>query len=156
MQSEDPSHDDVTQLLSEAVAGDKVAADRLLPLVYSQLRRLAELRMVSENPGHTLQATALVHEAYVKLIGPRQLPWQNEAHFYKAASEAIRRILIDHARAKGTAKRGGSAKKMPLNVADLAATENSEQILALDEALSRLERQDPVTAEVDSGRRRAA
>ena len=141
-------NESVTRLLGEAAGGDARAADELLPLVYEQLRRLAQQRMASENPGHTLQATALVHEAYVRLVGPREVPWQSEAHFYKAASDAIRRILIDHARSKGRKKRGGSGKKMPLNVADLASAENSEQILALDDALCRLEQQDPEAASV--------
>ena len=145
---EPPPADSVARLLGQAAEGDAKAADELLPLVYSQLHRLAQHRMKAENPAHTLQATALVHEAYLRLLGPREVPWQNEAHFYQAAAEAIRRILIDHARSKGRKKRGGSSKKMPLNVADLAASENSEQILALDEALCRLEVQDPEAASI--------
>lgn len=138
----------VSRLLDEAAGGDQRAAEELLPLVYAKLRSLAQHRMASENPGHTLQATALVHEAFIRLVGPREVPWQSEAHFYQAAAEAIRRILIDHARSKGRQKRGGDAKKMPLNVADLAAEENSEQILALDEALCRLEEQDAEAASI--------
>lgn len=144
----DLPENDVTHLLSQAASGDKRAADELLPLVYSQLRRLAQQRMAAENPGHTLQATALVHEAYVKLLGPRKIPWQNEAHFYKAAAESIRRILVDHARAKGAKKRSGGGKRVILNVVDLATEENSELVLPLDDALTRLEKEDPDTAEI--------
>ena len=147
-QEDSTANETVNRLLGKAASGDAKAANDLLPLVYDQLRRLAEHRMLQENTGHTLQATALVHEAYMRLVGPRDVPWKNEAHFYQAAAEAIRRILVDHARAKGRQKRGGDGKKIPLNVADLAATENSDQILALDEALCRLERQEPEAATI--------
>lgn len=139
---------DVTTLLVQAAGGDAKAANQLLPLVYEQLRAIAQRRMAAENPGHTLQATALVHEVFLRLLGDRQVPWQSQAHFYATAAEAMRRVLLDHAKAKGRQKRGGGQKKMPLNVADLAATENPEQILALDAALCRLEEQNPVAAQV--------
>lgn len=140
------SEPDVTTLLSRATDGDEQAANELLPMVYRQLRAIANNRMSSENPGHTLQATALVNEVFLRLFGNRKLPWQNRAHFYATASEAMRRVLLDHARAKGREKRGGTGKKMPLNVAELAADGNAEQIVALDEALCRLEEQNPEAA----------
>lgn len=138
----------ITTLLEQAAAGDQDAANQLMPLVYQQLRAIAQLRMASENPGHTLQATALVHEVFLKLVGDRKIPWQNQGHFYAAAAQSMRRVLLDHAKAKGRKKRGGNRKKMPLNVADLAIDENSEQILALDAALCRLEEQNPEAASV--------
>ena len=146
--NERESAPDITTLLEQAATGDSDAANRLLPLVYAQLRAIAQLRMANENPGHTLQATALVHEVFLRLVGDRQVPWQNQAHFYSAAAESMRRVLLDHAKAKGRQKRGGDRKKMPLNVADLANAQDSEQILALDEALCRLELQDPEAAKV--------
>jgi RNA polymerase sigma-70 factor (ECF subfamily) len=139
---------DVTTLLSQATEGDEQAADELLPMVYRQLRAIAYNRMASENPGHTLQATALVNEVFLRLFGNRKLSWQNRAHFYATASEAMRRVLLDHAKSKGRKKRGGTGKKMPLNVAELAADENPERILALDAALCRLEEQNPEAAGV--------
>lgn len=139
---------DVTSLLSQATEGDQNAANELLPLVYQQLRAIAHNQMATENPGHTLQATALVNEVFLRMFGDRQIPWENRAHFYAAAAQAMRRVLLDHAKAKGRQKRGGGQKKMPINVADLAALENPEQILALDAALCRLEQQNPEAAEV--------
>ncbi len=139
---------DVTALLSQATDGDEQAADELLPMVYRQLRAIANNRMASENPGHTLQATALVNEVFLRLFGNRKLAWQNRAHFYATASEAMRRVLLDHAKSKGRKKRGGTGKKMPLNVAELAADGDPEQILALDAALCRLEEQNPEAAGV--------
>jgi len=138
----------ITTLLEQAAAGDQDAANQLMPLVYQQLHAIAQLRMASENPGHTLQATALVHEVFLKLLGDRDIPWKNQAHFYAAAAQSMRRVLIDHAKAKQRQKRGGSLKKMPINVADLAMHENSEQILALEAALCRLEEQNPEAASV--------
>lgn len=143
-----PSDPDVTTLLEQLANGDQDAANVLLPVVYQQLRAVAQLRMATENPGHTLQATALVHEVFLRLIGNRKVAWQNRAHFYGAAAEAMRRVLLDHAKSKGRQKRGGGFQKMPLNVADLAAQQNSEQILALDAALCRLEEQNPEAAHV--------
>jgi RNA polymerase sigma factor (TIGR02999 family) len=138
----------VTRLL-QAVGQDRPgAAGELLPLVYDELRKLARQRMSRERADHTLQATGLVHEAYLRLIGNRECEWANRAHFFHAAGEAMRRILIDHARAKAGPRRGGGLRKLPLDVVELATTEDSEQILALDEAISRLEQQDPGAAEV--------
>ncbi len=138
----------VAQLLSQAAGGNETAISELLPLVYQQLRAIAQQRMASENPGHTLQATALVHEVFLRLVGDRKVPWQNQAHFYTAAAEAMRHVLLDYAKSKGRQKRGGGRAKMPLNVADLANEENSEQIVALDSALCRLEEQNPGAAQV--------
>jgi RNA polymerase sigma factor (TIGR02999 family) len=131
--------------MEAAAGGDKAAIDRLLPLVYEQLRKAAQRELASEAAGHTLSATALVHEAYLKLVGPRDVAWAGRAHFYVAAAEAIRRILLDHARARG--RRGD--KPLPWNemtdVAVLAAA-GSEEILAVDEAIRRLETEDPDAA----------
>jgi RNA polymerase sigma factor (TIGR02999 family) len=139
---------EITGLLGEAAAGEVSATEKLLPLVYGQLRAIAQQRMSMESPGHTLQATALVHEAYLRLVGPREVPWKNQGHFYAAAAEAMRRILIDHAKSRKRQKRGGAQRREVLNVVDLAASENSEEILALDEAFCRLEQQEPEAADV--------
>ena len=140
--------DAVTPSLEGNNGGSDLSLKDLLPKVYGQLRALAQQRMAMENPGHSLQATALVHEVYLKLFGPRKLPWQGQAHFYAAAADAMRQILLDHAKAKNRKKRGGGAERRPLNFAALATSENSEQILALDDALCRLENEHPEIAEV--------
>ena len=145
---EENSSRDITPLLGEVARGNASAAEELLPLVYDQLRAVAQQRMSAERAGHTLQATALVHEAFLRLVGPRQIPWQSQAHFYTAAAEAMRRILVDHARAKRREKRGGERNRVALNVVDLAASENPEDILALDEAFRRLEQREPEAADV--------
>lgn len=136
-------HDDATILMNVAAAGDAAAADRLLPLVYDQLRRAAQQHMMGESAGHTLSATVLVHEAYLKLAGKREVPWVSRAHFYAAAAEAMRRILIDHARAKAAGMRGGpEARRAAINLAalpDLASETESAGFLILDEAIARLE-----------------
>jgi RNA polymerase sigma factor (TIGR02999 family) len=139
---------EATQLLHAITAGDPNAAENLLPVVYQELRNLARLRMAQERPEHTLQATALVHEAYLRLVGNDPSCWANRAHFFHAAAEAMRRILIEHARGKSGPKRGGGRKRLPLNLVDLAAENDPAQILALDEAISRLEKQDPDAARV--------
>ncbi len=144
---------DVTLLLNEAAGGRREAAERLLPLVYDQLRRLAQQHMGEERAGHTLQATALVHEAYVRLVGSRDVAWDGRAHFYHAAAEAMRRILIEHARKRGAIKRGGGRTRrsdwsIMRNVADLAAGQNLDDVLALDEAILRLEKDDAQAAAV--------
>jgi len=128
-----------------ASEGDKTAADKLLPLVYDQLRRAAQLELARERKDHTLPATALVHEAYLKLVGPRKLPWSDRAHFYAAAAEAMRRILVDHARSRGRV----DGRRVPLEeVRDLAGLveSGSERILAVDAALERLASEDPEAA----------
>jgi RNA polymerase sigma factor (TIGR02999 family) len=120
-------------------------AQTLLPEVYAQLRELARVRMAQESVGHTLQATALVHEVYLRL---GHLRFGSRSHFFHTAAEAMRRILIEHARSRKSAKRGGGVRPLPLNVLDLAAVPDSDQILAFDEAISRLEQQTPVAASV--------
>ncbi|MCC6359285.1 MAG: sigma-70 family RNA polymerase sigma factor [Phycisphaerales bacterium] len=142
-----PSADDITRLLLDPQVESTERAQRLLPLVYEQLRRIARQRMAAERDDHTLQPTALVHEAYIRLIGDRELPWQNRAHFFAAAAEAIRRILVDHARSRGRIKRGGDVKRAE-GLIDLAAAENFDEILALDEAFQRLESESPEAAQV--------
>ena len=136
---------DVTRLLDAAAAGDRKAATDLLPLVYDELRKLAAVRMAAEAPDHTLQPTALVHEAYVRLVGRGQpRSYQDRAHFYAAAAQSMRRILIDSARRKQTQKRGGGGERLPLEA--MAAPEPDAELLALDEALHRLAVIDPIKA----------
>jgi RNA polymerase sigma factor (TIGR02999 family) len=130
---------DVTQLLDAAAAGDPAAAADLLPLVYDELRKLAAARLVEERPGQTLQATALVHEAYVRLVGPADAPkWNGRGHFFAAAAEAMRRILINRARDKGRLKRGGERRRVDLDGLSDAATAPADDLLDLDAALDRL------------------
>jgi RNA polymerase sigma factor (TIGR02999 family) len=144
---------EVTRVLSAIEAGDPQAAEQLLPLVYDELRRLAARRLAAEGPGHTLQPTALVHEAYLKLVGadPQQ-PWNGRVHFFAAAAEAMRRILIDHARRKHRARRGGGKKRVELgDIDDIEmVTERGEadELLALDEALTQLAVADPRRADL--------
>lgn len=131
--------------MNAAAAGDKAAADRLLPMVYEHLRKAAQSDLMDERTGHTLSATALVHEAYLKLVGPREVAWASRGHFYSAAAEAMRRILLDYARSR--ARRGGGATRLAQldNVAALA-TAAPDQIEAVDAALRRLETDDPEAA----------
>lgn len=147
--SEGPSSADATLLLAQAANGDRAAADRLLPLVYDQLRRAAQLQMAHERGGHTLSATALVHEAYLKLVGPREVPWNGRGHFYAAAAEAMRRILLDHAKGRARLKRGGEeGPARPIgDMADLACRD-SEEIVRFDDAFRRLEAESPDGAAV--------
>src|SRR6266478_1058966 len=111
---------DVTQILQAVERGDAKAAHELLPLVYNELRRLAAYRMANEAPGHTLQPTALVHEAWLRLVGGRDQHWNSRNHFFMAAAEAMRRILVEHARQKSRLKRGGGQQRVPLEELDLA------------------------------------
>jgi RNA polymerase sigma factor (TIGR02999 family) len=120
----------------------------LLPLVYQSLKELARQRMAMERPGHTLQATALVHEAYLRVAGARGVRWAGRAQFYHAAAQAMRRILVEHARARGRIKRGSGARRVPINLLDLAEEGDREEILALDEAIRRLEEHTPEIAAV--------
>ena len=133
---------EVTRLLAAIESGDACAADKLLPLVYGQLRAIARQRMAQERAGHTLQATALVHEAYLRLIGGQEVKWVDRAHFCFAAAEAMRRILIEHARKRNRIKRGGDLRRAPVSVADLAAGQDFEEIVAVDDAIRRLEEED--------------
>jgi RNA polymerase sigma factor (TIGR02999 family) len=135
---------EVTCILNSLDAGDPDATERLLPLVYAELRRLAAQRLAHEKPGQTLQATALVHEAYLRLVdGEHQQRWNSRGHFFAAAAEAMRRILVESARRKHSLKRGGAMSRQPLSEAELAAPDPTWEILALDEALERLESHDP-------------
>jgi RNA polymerase sigma factor (TIGR02999 family) len=133
---------DVTRLLNDAAAGNSAATNALFQAVYDQLRQIARQRMAEERVGHTLQATALVHETYLRLVGDQQIHWRTRAHFFSAAAEAMRRILIDYARKRGRLKRGGGLRRVPANLAELAGTENVHEIVAVDDAIRRLERED--------------
>jgi RNA polymerase sigma factor (TIGR02999 family) len=138
---------EVTSILSAIEQGDPHAAGQLLPLVYAELRKLAAQRLVQEKPGQTLQPTALVHEAYLRLIGNGQEPhWDNRRHFFAAAAEAMRRILVDNARRKLTHKHGGDRQRCDLDAEALVAPEADVDLLTLDTALSRLAEHDPVKA----------
>jgi RNA polymerase sigma factor (TIGR02999 family) len=140
---------DVTRILQSIEDGDPQAAEELLPLVYGELRRLAAAKMAHENPGQTLQATALVHEAYLRLVEPNaQRSWNDRRHFFVAAAEAMRRILITNARRKQAVKHGGDRNRADLEPIELAAAIPSQQLLALDEALNELGDLDPVKAEL--------
>jgi RNA polymerase sigma factor (TIGR02999 family) len=135
----------VTQLLDAATAGDPHAAAELLPLVYGELRKLAAVRLADEKPGQTLQPTALVHDAYLRLVGPEpDRPWSGRGHFFAAAAEAMRRILIENARRKTADKRGGGRTRVSLDRVDAVTIAPPDELLALDEALERLASHDPV------------
>jgi RNA polymerase sigma factor (TIGR02999 family) len=133
----------VTRLLADATAGDRAALDRLMPIVYDELRRIASRRLGGERQAHTLQTTALVNEAYLRLVDQRQVQWQNRAHFFAIAARMMRYILVDHARARGGAKRGGGATHVTLDDAIAPqAADSPESLLLIDDALSRLEQMD--------------
>jgi RNA polymerase sigma factor (TIGR02999 family) len=140
---------DVTRILSAIDQGDPRAAEQLLPLVYDELRKLAAAKLAQEKPGQTLQATALVHEAYVRLVDVDQAPkWASRGHFFAAAAEAMRRILVDRAREKGCAKRGGKLKRLDIDAVDLATKAAPDQLLAIDDALAKLASEDPSAAKL--------
>jgi RNA polymerase sigma factor (TIGR02999 family) len=137
---------DVTQILGAIDAGDAHAAEQLLPLVYDELRKLAAAKMANELPGQTLNATALVHEAYLHLVGNQQ--FENRSHFFAAAAEAMRRILIDRARQRKALKRGGDRQRVDLDKIDVAAEQTPAEFLDLDDALAKLEATDKLKAEL--------
>ena len=140
---------EVTHILTAVERGDPQAAEQLLPLVYDELRKLAAQRLAGEKPGQTLQATALVHEAYVRLVGGEQPHgWNGRGHFFGAAAEAMRRILVDQARRKQADKRGGKGHRIPLDAADVGFTSPADELLDIDEALTRLAAEDPQAAEL--------
>ena len=139
----------VTQILSQIEQGDHAASHELLPLVYAELRKLAAARLRQEKPGQTLQATALVHEAYLRLVDINQVEhWDSRRHFFAAAAEAMRRILVDSARAKSRKKRGGGANRLDLNDADLVTNLPPDELLLLDDAIEALATHDQVAAEL--------
>jgi RNA polymerase sigma factor (TIGR02999 family) len=140
---------EVTRILFAIEQGDPRAAEQLLPLVYDELRRLAAQKLAQEKPGQTLQATALVHEAYMRLVqGDPERPWNSRGHFFAAAAEAMRRILLNQARDKKRQKRGGGWQRLDLDAVAVADDATDEQLLALDEALQRLEQENPVCAQL--------
>ena len=144
-----PSSSDITQLLIELTGGREDVVDQILPVVYDELRRLAGSYLRRERSDHTLQPTALVHEAYMKLIDQKQVRWQNRAHFFGIAAQVMRRILMDHARKHKADKRGGSAEKLPIDEEILVVSnEGSSQLLALDDALKTLAQMDPDKAKI--------
>ena len=133
-----PSPHDVTQILRAWSDGDRGALDELIPIVYEELRRQAARYLRRERPDHTLQTTALIHEAYVRLVDQKEVRWQNRAHFFAIAAEMMRRILVDHARKTSAAKRGGHAVKLPLEEAAAVSGAPDTNLVALDEALTKL------------------
>jgi len=139
---------EVTLLLTALTRGDDAAASRLIPVVYAELRRLAESYMRRERVDHTLQATALVHEAYLKLIGQNSVNWQSRAHFFGVAAQLMRRILIDHARGHVRQKRGGEQKKVSLDEAFVSIEQQADELVAVDDSLNRLAKIDPRQARV--------
>jgi RNA polymerase sigma factor (TIGR02999 family) len=140
---------DVTRILAAIEQGDGNAAEQLLPVVYDELRRLAAQKLSQEKPGQTLEATGLVHEAYLRLVGgDANRRWDNRGHFFAAAAEAMRRILVENARRKDSDKRGGGLVRHDVHAVELATPELGEELLALDEALNRLEEKDPVKAQL--------
>jgi RNA polymerase sigma factor (TIGR02999 family) len=138
---------DASRLLRAIEQGDRQAASRLLPLVYDELRQLAATRLAQEKPGQTLQPTALVHEAYLRLVGDNQPCWESRGHFFAAAAEAMRRILVDHARQRAALKRGGGGRRVEWDDQLAVAARPDEELLALDEALAELEQHDAQTAQ---------
>ncbi|MGB6942948.1 MAG: sigma-70 family RNA polymerase sigma factor [Bryobacteraceae bacterium] len=138
----EPSDQDVTHLLIQWSKGDSAALEALVPLVYDELRRLAQVYLSREKPGHTLSSTALVHEAYLRLVKQKDVTWQNRAHFFAVAARMMRRILVDHARRHGFAKRGGGAMTLSLDEAMAPAAQREVNLVALDDALDTLAKLD--------------
>lgn len=139
---------DLTLMLQNSGGDEKLLAEKVLPLVYEELRKLAAARMAREASGQTLQPTALVHEAWLKLVHDGGRTWENRSHFYRAAAIAMRRILIDRARQKSSVKRAGGWQRIDISTLDLAAASADEHLLLIDESLECLEREDPESAEV--------
>jgi RNA polymerase sigma factor (TIGR02999 family) len=138
----------VTLILQAIERGEKHSSEELIPLVYDELRRLAAVRLAAERAGQTLQPTALVHEAWLRLIEGQAQTWENRAHFFAAAVEAMRRILIERARRKSRIKHGGGQQRVDIEKIDIANALPDEKVLLVDEALERLEREDPETAQI--------
>jgi RNA polymerase sigma factor (TIGR02999 family) len=139
---------DITRILVAIEQGDAKAADELLPLVYEELRRLASRKMSREKPGQTLQATALVHEAYIRLVGSENQQWSGRTHFFAAAADSMRRILIENARRKQRQKHGGGQHRVDLDDAEISIEEPSTNLIALDEALTKLAEEEKTVAEL--------
>ena len=140
---------DVTRILSKIEQGDSAEAEKLLPLVYGELRKLAVARLAQEKPGQTLQATGLVHEAYLRLVNVEQAQrWDSRGHFFSAAAEAMRRILVESARRKSRQKHGGDRRRVDIEQVEIALTANTDQMLAIHEALDRLAEEDPRAADL--------
>jgi RNA polymerase sigma factor (TIGR02999 family) len=135
--------DDLTGLLHDWCEGDKAALDRLTPIVYDELRRMAHRYIQSERDGHTLQTTALVNEAYLRLAGQQKVDWQNRAHFFAVTAQVMRHILIDHARRRRYAKHGGEMQQVSLDEANVMSPERATELIALDDALDELQQLDP-------------
>jgi RNA polymerase sigma-70 factor, ECF subfamily len=142
------SPNDITQLLLDWSNGDREALDKLVPLVYDELHRLARHYMSRERAGHTLQTTALVNEAYIRLIDQRAVRWQNRAHFFAIAAQMMRRILVDHARGRRYHKRGGDARQVSLDETAVLSRERSTDLVAIDDALTSLSTHDPRKSEI--------
>jgi RNA polymerase sigma factor (TIGR02999 family) len=140
--------DQVTQLLAQVGGGNRAAVDELTPLVYRELKRIAGGQLRNERPGHTLQATALVHEAYLKLVDQRDVSWQNRAHFFGVAAQVMRRILMDYAKSKVRDKRGGGMRQTTLDEALVVSEDRASDLVQIDEALTRLEQLDARQAKV--------
>src|SRR6516164_3243036 len=140
--------ENATRILEAINAGDAQAAEKLLPLVYDELRRLAAARMAQQPPGHTLQATALVHEAWLRLAGSGRQHWQSRRHFFAAAAEAMRHILIDRARRRQSGRHGGGQQRVDIDEIELPAPMEEETLLAVNEAIDELQKADPEKAEV--------
>jgi RNA polymerase sigma factor (TIGR02999 family) len=147
MEPGQPVHD-VTRILEAIQGGDLKAADALLPIVYDELRRLAAAKLSSERPGQTLQATALVHEAYIRLVSPGDPGWRHRGHFFGAAAEAMRRILVERARVKRSLRRGGDRRRVELDFDDLSVDGPQTDLIALDQALEKLAQTDRTDAEL--------
>lgn len=147
-QSGEQQEDDVTRLLLRVEGGDRQAVDLLLPVVYQELRRLASSYLQRERGNHTLQPTALVHEAYLRLVDQSRVQWQNRAHFFGVSAQMMRRLLVDHARTQGARKRGGDVNKIQLEDGLVAGTSREAGLVAVDDALRALEAQDPVKARI--------
>lgn len=143
-----PSPQEVTLLLQNWCRGDQAALDKLIPLVYDQLHRLAHIYMVRERPGHTLQTSALLNEAYLRLIDASQIEWKDRAHFFAISANVMRRILVEFARAHGSRKRGGDGVKLELEEAAIPAQGREAILIALDDSLKALEKIDPREAKV--------
>ena len=143
-----PAPLEVSLLLHAWSNGDQTARDKLLPLVYDELRQMARRYMERQNPGHTLQTTALIHEAYLRLVDQQNVQWQNRAHFFGVAAKAMRSILVDYARTKHAAKRGGALQQVSLDEAATISTERTAEVVALDDALQNLAAFDPRKSQV--------